>query len=325
LENRGRALATINLTKNKILLARLSEIKGTVRLREPLWNKTSFRIGGPAEIFIQPQDISDLQTVLYFCSGEEIPVSILGNGTNLLIRDGGIRGVVISLKDSFNRLRFLGVNKGIVNIQVGAGLGLPQLLYRCIEEGWKGLEFAAGLPGGVGGAVVMNAGLKDKGVGELIEEVIIMDKAGQVEHLSRSELQFSYRKSNIPPDYIILGVKMLLEIGNQSEIKQEIERYYQKRKVTQPLNSYSAGCIFKNPPGDSAGRIIDSLGLKGFTIGKAQISPIHANFIVNQGGATATQIIELMEYVRSKVLEELGLDLEPEIQIWGKDVREKEE
>lgn len=293
------------------------KIQGTVKFQEPLDDKTSFRLGGPAEVFIVPRTMVDIKTILNLCSQEGLPMLILGNGTNLLVKDKGFCGVVVSLREHFNQLKFIGATNGAVRIEVGAGLGLPYLLDLSIKEGWSGLEFVAGLPGSVGGGVVMNAGLPDRTLGQLIQKVILLSRLGRVYQLKGDSLTFSYRSSNIPPGDIVLAAEIALQERDKQEIKKEVHSYYQKRKTTQPLGTFNAGCIFKNPPGDSAGRIINSLGLKGFTIGRAQISPIHANFIINLGGATAAQVIEVIDYVRPRVLNELGINLELEVQILG--------
>jgi UDP-N-acetylmuramate dehydrogenase len=293
------------------------KIEAPVKFREPLQNKTSFGLGGPAEVFIAPRTIEDIRTILSICSQEGLPVFILGNGTNLLVKDAGIKGVVVSLREYFNQLKVLWQSEGAVRLRVGAGLRISSLLGLSIKEGWSGLEFVAGLPGSVGGAVMMNAGLPDKTIGHLIKESTLINKNGDLYKMTEEELAFSYRSSNIPPGDIVLAAEIILEQGDRSDIKKEVYRFYHKRKTTQPLRTLNAGCIFKNPPGDSAGRIIDSLGLKGFTMGKAQISPIHANFVVNQGGATASQVLALIDYIRNRVFNDLGVNLELEIQILG--------
>ena len=305
-------MATTSLTSSL-----WGEIKCPVKFRKPLQDKTYFGLGGPAEVFIVPRTTEDLKAISILCSREGLPIYILGNGTNVLVKDRGISGVVVSLREHFNQLKFLGESRREVRLQVEAGLGISSLLGLSIREGLSGLEFAAGLPGSLGGGVMMNAGLTDKTIGHLINEVTLMNREGNVYQLTRDELVFNYRSTNIPPGDIVLAAEISLRKGDRQEIKNEVYRYYQRRKTTQPLRTLNAGCIFKNPPGDSAGRIIDSLGLKGFTIGRAQISLIHANFIINQGGATAAQVIGLIDYIRSRVLDELGINLELEIQILG--------
>jgi len=319
MEDRGGDLAAIDLLRAQRLVSYLLNLGSMVRWEEPLQARTSFRIGGPAKIYIQPRETTELRAIVQICHQEEIPVYILGKGTNLLVSDRGIEGVVIHLKEGFDQLKVLEEGSQLVRLEVGSSLSISQLLYRSIREGWSGLEFAAGIPGSLGGAIIMNAGIPDRTIGDLIDEVRLMDRRGEIYTLSRADLQFTYRGSNIPAGHIILGAKITLGRRESGLIQQEVERYHQKRRATQPLYHYSAGCIFKNPPGDSAGRLIDSLGLKGLSVGDAQISHIHANFIINKGSATATQVITLMERIKALVAYSYGINLEPEIDIWGYD------
>jgi len=289
-----------------------AKVRGEIRFDEPLKYHTSFRVGGPAEVLIIPQDIQDLKEILKYLNEKAIDYSIFGNGTNLLVPDNGIDGVVIKLAGTINNINIEGDT-----IYTGAGATLPTVAKRATKHGLSGLEFAAGLPATVGGATVMNAGLgTGNDMSTIISKVRVLTKEGKMKILNREDCNFSYRKSRFQTeDLIIVEVEFLLEPGDQQKIESKMKELVTKRKESQPLTMPNAGCIFKNPTGDSAGRLIDEAGGKGLSVGGAEVSKKHANFIVNTGEATAQDILKLMERVQNLIKEEYGFDLEREVQI----------
>ncbi|MFH1904486.1 MAG: UDP-N-acetylmuramate dehydrogenase [bacterium] len=299
-------------------------IRGEIRFNELLSKHTSFRIGGPADVWIYPKDISDIKNILMLCNSHNTPVTILGGGTNILISDRGIRGVVLNLERGLFGIKIKGER-----ITCGAGALLSKPLKQAARKELTGLEFTAGIPGTVGGAVSMNAGTKEirnpkseirnikyTAIGDLVGSVKVIDTKGNVSELGKDDLLFEYRKSNLSK-YIILEVKLQLKISSKKEINDSISLFLEHKKSTQVLDTPSAGCIFKNPDGHSAGRLIDQAGLKELAIGDAQISEKHANFIVNNGNASAQDVLELIKKIKLKVFEKTGIKLEEEIKIIG--------
>lgn len=278
----------------------------------PMKTKTSFKVGGLADVLAMPKDAEELGRLVRYISEKGLPSFILGRGTNLLVLDGGIRGVVIDIK-GLNRLE---VRDGGF-IHSGAGVPLPKLVYFAMDNSLTGLEFASGIPGSVGGAVVMNAGAAEGEMKDVVESLTLMNEVGDIKEVKRDALCFSYRNLSLPKGSIVLGAVFKLKIGEKEAIKERIHSLMQARKTKQPLDQPNAGCIFKNPPTGSAGRIIDEVGLKGLQFGGAKVSDLHANFIVNNGSATAKDILSLVDDVMEKVYEKRGIALEPEIKIVG--------
>lgn len=297
---------------NELTKSELKALIENVEFDVPMRTKTSFRVGGPADVLASPNDASELQRLVGYVKDKGLPFFILGRGTNLLVLDGGIRGVVIDLR-AFNTLE---VTDGDV-VYAGAGVPLPKAVYFAMENSLTGLEFAAGIPGSVGGAVVMNAGAWEGEMKYVVESVTVMSEDGDVKELKRESLAFSYRNLKLPKGTIVLGVSFKLKAGDKEVIKERIGHVLQARKAKQPLDSPSAGCVFKNPPAGPAGKIIDEVGLKGLQVGGARVSDLHANFIVNNGNATAKDILSLVEAVAERVYEKKGISLEPEIKIVG--------
>ncbi len=288
-------------------------VRGEIRFGELMSRHTSFRIGGPADIFLIPQDREDLRNILAFTSKESLPLFVLGEGTNLLVKDKGIRGVVIKLSENFAGIRFTG-GKGIA----GAGSKLGRVVEASIENGLSGLEFFSGIPGSTGGAVAMNAGTGSQGIGEVIERVKACSLSGEIFSLLNKQLGFAYRRSIFQEKpAVILEVELVLEKGEEKRIRRKEKEILEKRRKSQPLSLANAGCIFKNPENDSAGRLIESAGLKGEKRGGAQISSRHGNFILNRGGARAEEVIELMGLAEETVRKKTGIGLEREIKIVG--------
>jgi UDP-N-acetylmuramate dehydrogenase len=269
-----------------------------------------------------PADREDLITLLAEIREQGIPSVVLGGGTNLLVRDGGFRGVVISLKQISaikvdREYRSLGGSFVLVHAEAGAALG--QLLSISVERGLTGLEFATGIPGTVGGAICMNAGTAQGEIGDVVDTVTLLAPSGELVLRHRDEMGFGYRTANVPPGHIVLDAKVILRHGDAGKIKAQVKALMEQRKARQPWGLPNAGSVFKNPMDESAGKLIEEAGLKGRTAGDAMISDKHANFIVNRGNAKAADVLALMDAIREKVLEMHRIRLEPEIKIIGED------
>ena len=286
--------------------------RGEFRRAVPLSEVTSFKIGGPADVVLYPQGLEDLQIIMALCREEGMGYFPLGNGTNLLASDRGVREPLINLSCGIEDIR-----KQETKVMVGAGLGLPQLLRFCASNGLSGLESLAGIPGTVGGGIRMNAGSWGMEIGDRISSLMVMDRAGEIRWLKQKEVTFDYRGINLPPEEIILQGEFSLHKGEESEITEKMKDFIRKRKETQPLFQPSAGSIFKNPPDMPAGKLIEEAGLKGLRRGDAMVSPLHANFIVNVGTARARDVIGLITQIRERIYQEKGIRLELEVQIIG--------
>ncbi|WP_022853410.1 UDP-N-acetylmuramate dehydrogenase [Thermodesulfatator atlanticus] len=271
---------------------------------------TTFKVGGPADYYFEPQNFLELARGIEILKNENIPIFLRGAGSNLLVRDGGIRGAVISL-DAFDSLAFEGEF-----VRAEAGVPIARLLATCAEKGLSGLEFLAGVPATVGGAVRMNAGAFGKEIGDFVQELNIYHH-GQFYTIPRTSLKCGYRYLDLPEEAIIVAVTLRLYPVSPTEVKEKLLFFLSQRKNKQPLNMPSAGCIFKNPAAASAGALIDHAGLKGFRCGGAEISRKHANFIVNCAGARASHILALIELAKERVLSLFGIELEEEIRVVG--------
>jgi UDP-N-acetylmuramate--alanine ligase len=284
--------------------------------REVLAGKTTMRVGGPARVYAEPATAADLQHLLREAHRRGLPVLMLGRGSNLIIPDHGVDGLVVSLGHA-NWQKFEPQADG--RIWVGAGLRLKNLCGLAIKAGCKGFEFLEGIPGNVGGALRMNAGAMGGWMFDVVEEVQMMSRSGEIRTRPRSEMHVSYRHCEELHDHIALGAWLRArEQADSSAIRLQVDVYQKKRVESQPREP-SAGCIFKNPPGGSAGRLIDESGLKGARVGDAEVSTIHANFIVNRGQATSADIIALVKKVRARVKAAKGVDLEPEVLLYGQE------
>ena len=286
-----------------------------VAFDQPMGRWTSFRVGGKADALCFVKDASTLRSVLAFARETGAPYLVVGKGSNLLVGDQGVRGLVLILGGQLAAMERTGKEGDLVS--AGAGLALSNLLNECRRLGLGGLEFLAGIPGTVGGAVAMNAGAWGKETADLLAEVEMVSAAGAPIRLKRESLHFSYRKLCMPEGSVIVKALFQCTGANPQEVEARIGRYRGLRKGSQPLGYASAGSVFKNPPGDFAGRLIERAGLKGFRVGGAMISKKHANFIVNTGGAKACDVLALMELARKKVREETGVDLQTEIKVVG--------
>jgi UDP-N-acetylmuramate dehydrogenase len=278
----------------------------------PMSEITSFRIGGPADLVLFPRNQQDLRIVMALFRDRGIPVLLLGNGTNLLVADKGIREPLINLSHGCQE-----IGKQGAKVIAGAGVGLPQLLNFCAAHALTGLEALAGIPGTVGGGIRMNAGSWGMEIGDHISSLLVMDHAGETRQVTREQVAFGYRGISLPFDGIILQGEFSLRKGKRDEIQMQTAEFLRKKKETQPLAQPSAGSIFKNPPDMPAGRLIEEVGLKGTRRGDAMISPLHANFIVNMGAAHAQDVLALIELVRKRVYQEKRIGLELEVLIIG--------
>ena len=290
--------------------AAVAGVRGSVSFQAPLREYTSFKIGGPADVVVEPADIEDVCLVVQQARARKVPLFVVG-GTNLLIRDGGIRGIVVSLV----RLRTIKEESGAVLYSDG-GVGMPTLIAYAIRHSLAGLEWAAGIPGTVAGCVVMNAGTKLGEMKDSVKAVRMVNMKGQIVDLDAAQVTFEYRRALLPRG-IVVGVWLQLKQGVRSEIERVVKDYLHYRRDTQPLAMPSAGCVFKNPPNDSAGRLIEATGLKGARVGDAEVSLKHANFMVNRGQARAADVMALIKKVRSAIRRRAGVRLELELKIVG--------
>lgn len=283
-----------------------------VRAGEPLWKHVSMRIGGPADLLVIPRAIEELRQTALFLFERGIPFITLGQGSNVLIADAGIRGVVVKVGKGIDHARFEGAR-----VTVGAGFGLPHLAQEAARRGLAGLEFAAGIPASVGGAVVMNAGAHGHAMSGVTERVRVIDPEGE-EDLDRAALGFSYRTSSLQGrPAVLLEATLGLTPAPAEEVRRRMETWLAQRNATQPIGPPSSGCVFRNPEGDHAGRLIDLAGGKGMAVGDAVVSGIHANYIVNRHRATAADVLALIAQVRERVRSRAGADLELEIKVLG--------
>ena len=291
--------------------------KGEALFMEPMKNHTWLKIGGPADIFAVPQDMTSLADLHRTLKKRGVPVFPIGGGTNILVNDGGIEGCVISLR-SFRRIGVSHRNDTNVSLVVEAGTPLQSLVHYAAENGYAGFEGLAGIPGTVGGAICGNSGSFGYEMKDVLVSIEIMDGAGRVERINAEGIQFGYRRSEIPPDTFILNAEIKLGIHTKEEVTAKTEQFLSVKRLQQPIREPSAGCVFKNPSGGAAGKMIDEAGCKGLRIGDAEVSAVHANFFINKGKASASDFLRLMEEVSRKVNEKFGVTLEPEIKIVGR-------
>lgn len=282
---------------------------------EPMSAHTSFGIGGPADILAIPHTLTALRQVLAVVAEAQLPLLVIGNGTNIVVRDGGFRGVVVKLGEQLGRIRQEGTR-----LVVESGASLGRVCVFAADAGLAGLTWAAGIPGTIGGAVWMNAGASGGDMGHCVERLTAYDLAGNEVVLEHDELDFSYRHSALQErDLVVAEVTLKLEPGDAAALHRELCETIEQRCGKQPLKEPSAGCIFKRPPTDYAGRLIESVGGKGLAVGGAQISSKHAGFIVNTGGATANDVLELVQLVRQRVYDQHGIWLEQEVCVVGEE------
>ena len=285
-----------------------------VRRNEPLAKHTTLRVGGPADVYVEPASEEDLAAIVKFCNGCGVPFFVMGRGSNLLVRDGGFRGVVICLShENFSRIVAAGER-----LVCGAGAKLKNVAIEARRQGLSGMEFFEGIPGSVGGALRMNAGAMGGATFDAVESVRLMDFAGHVRELAPKEMAVEYRSCAVLKTNIALGVVFKCKPAPRGEIEKRMKAFNEKRWETQPT-APSAGCMFKNPEKIPAGKLIDELGLKGTRVGGAVVSTEHGNFIVNEGKATARDVLELMAILKAKAKEARGIELQTEVEIIGVD------
>jgi len=284
-----------------------------VKQQEPMSRHTTFRIGGPADFYLCPHSTNEVQEIVEICKEEKLPYFVLGNGSNLLVSDKGYRGVVIQLWKNFSDITVKDCC-----IQAKAGALLSKVAAEALEAGLTGMEFASGIPGTIGGAAFMNAGAYGGEMKDIIKSVKVLDTQGEVRVLPKEELKMGYRTSIVKEKgYTVLSVELELAKGNQEEIRNTMEDLKERRTSKQPLEMPSAGSTFKRPEGYFAGKLIMDSGLRGFSVGGAQVSEKHCGFVVNKGGATAMDVLNLIREVQRRVKEQFGVDLETEVRFLG--------
>jgi UDP-N-acetylmuramate dehydrogenase len=300
---------------NDGIVTRLKNIVGdeNVRLDEPMKNHTTFKIGGAAQAFVTPQTAFQIQEIIDLGRSQSVPVHIVGNGSNLLVADEGVEGIVVSIGSRFAACEIDGET---INVQ--SGMSLIKLASIAADAGLSGLEFASGIPGNLGGAIYMNAGAYDGQMADVVANVTVIDRDNNIEVISIEDLDFDYRSSIIAKKgMIVLSARLRLKTAPEVTIRSRMTEISELRKLKQPLEYPSAGSTFKRPEGYYAGKLIADAGLKGYSVGGAQVSEKHAGFVINTGDATAKDVLELCDYVTQKVFEESGVKLELEIKKLG--------
>lgn len=284
-----------------------------LKLQEMMKEHTTFRVGGPADFFLQPKDAEELKDAIGILEKYHVPVMVIGNGSNLLVRDKGIRGAVIQI---YNRMADITVDGDIIIAKGGALLSA--VAAKAADASLTGLEFASGIPGSIGGAVVMNAGAYGGEMKDVLVSVDVLTKDLEIKTIPAAELELGYRHSIVPAaGYIVLGAKLKLQKGEEAAIRSRMTELAEQRREKQPLQYPSAGSTFKRPEGYFAGKLVQDAGLKGKTIGGAQVSEKHSGFLINIGGATAQDILDLIAFCQKEVREQFGVTLETEVKIVG--------
>ena len=302
--------------ENKQILENLEKIisKERIKQNEPMKNHTSFKIGGPAEFYIKITSIKELQKILEFAKKEKIKITILGNGSNVLVSDSGIKGIVI--RTNLKEIKIEPKEQNKIEITVDDATPIGFLAQKLLKEEITGFEEISGIPGTIGGAILMNAGAHGKEMKDIVTEITAIDYNGKIHKFTNEQAKFTYRNSIFSSvKYIILKEKIILEKGNAKEIKAKMDEYAQFRKEKQPIEYPSAGSTFKRGTDFITAKLIDDAGLKGYTIGGAKVSEKHAGFIINTGNATAQDVLDLAKYVTNKVYEKFGKKIEFEIKI----------
>ncbi|MEW6182603.1 MAG: UDP-N-acetylmuramate dehydrogenase [Bacillota bacterium] len=290
-----------------------SRIKGKILYDEPLKNHTTWRIGGPAEVIVEPASREDIALLADYCRTNDLPLIVIGNGSNLLVSDCGLKGVVLRIGDALGHVSIAGDR---IIAEAGAKLGRVTAIAQA--AGLGGLEFAVGIPATIGGAVTMNAGANGAAMADVVEKVTVIDSRAGERVLNRNELDFGYRTSGLQRlPAIVTETTLKMTPSNPIDIRRRSEEYLRKRRGSQPLDCPSAGSVFKNPPGDAAGRLIELAGCKGLRVGDAAVSEVHANFIVNLGSARADDVLSLINKVREMVQAKFGVWLELEVRVIG--------
>jgi len=292
-------------------------IQGEIRFDEPMSAHTSLKIGGPVDIMVFPEDPVSLKNILVAAQKENIPLFIFGAGTNLLASDGQIEGIAVSMKE-FRSIEYTKeTNEEKAVLSVGAGTPLVTLINFACEGGYSGIEGLIGIPGYLGGAVFMNAGSFGTEIKDVIVSIAVMNMRGEISVLGRDKLEFSYRQLALPEGSLILSANIVLKKDSPADVGARTREFINIKKNVQPLGVHSAGCVFKNPEEDAAGKLIDAAGCKGMKVGGIEVSQLHANYFVNKNGGTCADFLQLMKIVKEKVMKRSGIELEPEIKIIG--------
>lgn len=304
----------MKLTNN--IIKQIEEIVGSknIKLNEPMRNHTSFKVGGPADLLIYPSTYEMISEVIGLLKEKEVNYYVIGNGSNLIVKDGGFRGVIIDL----THLSDIVIEDNYITAQCGALLSL--VARRALSNSLSGLEFAAGIPGSIGGAIAMNAGAYDGEMADVVLSTKVIDDNGEIIELTKEELELTYRNSIVlKRGYIVLETKLQLKKGEEKAIKEKMDDFAERRRSKQPLEYPSAGSTFKRPEGHFAGKLIQDAGLKGRSVGDAQVSEKHSGFIINKGNATAADILNLVQEVHDIVFDMFGVELHTEVRIIGED------
>ena len=288
---------------------RLASLVSVLKVNEPLKNHTTFHLGGPADYFAEVQNRKELLDIYNFAKKQNVSLMVLGGGSNVLVDDRGFRGIIMKLSGEFREIAL----DGDV-LSAGCGALTQTVLKASIDKELSGLECLSGIPGTIGGAIAGNAGSKDSWIGDAVISVEVLNEEGKILEIPKEKIKFGYRSSGLNNN-ILLKAKLNLKKSLKNDIFTKVERYASSREQTQPLGSWNAGCIFKNPDGGIAGRLIDECGLKGLSFGGAKVSEKHANFILNVDNAKSSDVFELMKIIRSKVKEKFNINLELEIKI----------
>jgi UDP-N-acetylmuramate dehydrogenase len=292
-------------------------LDGSLFCDEPMARHTSFRIGGPAALYVECATISDITRTFDVITAHNMPWTVVGKGSNLLVNDEGFDGAVITLGREFKNHTFPAPELGQSLLVAGGGMILSNLVQSAFKQGYAGFEFAVGIPGTLGGAVFMNAGSAESWIGTIVDSVTVLGPTTGLRRILGEELPWHYRSAGIPLGEVIVECSLHIEPGHVGQIRARMEALLNKRKKSQPLTVPSAGSVFRNPPSGSAGQMIEDIGLKGYTVGGAQVSEKHANFIVNNGTATAADVVEVIMHIRQRVKEEYGTELQPEVRFIG--------
>ena len=306
------------MEKQKIYELLTNEIKqGIVKIDEPMRKHTNFKIGGNADVFVIAKNIEEIKCVIKFSKENNILLTILGNGSNVLVSDKGIRGIVLQV--GTKEIKIEKQKNALVEVEAGVMLGaLAQVL---LKQSISGFEFAAGIPGSIGGAIRMNAGAYGGEMKDIVKDVTVLNEKGEINVLTNEECEFSYRHSRFTNSKeIIIKVTLELPFGNEAEIKAKMDEYNQSRREKQPLNLPSAGSTFKRGSDFITAKLIDECGLKGYTSGDAQVSTLHAGFVVNLGNATAQDVLNVVNHVKQVVLEKTGKQIELEVELLGEGI-----
>lgn len=291
--------------------------KNNIFYNEPMIKHTSFKVGGPADCFLKIRDIDELKTILELIKKYNIPYVVFGNGSNMIVRDKGYRGIVIKI--DINKFELIEENDE-QKLIVGAGNKISEVAQKLLREELSGFEELSGIPGTIGGAIKMNAGAHGKEIKDIIECVTVMKTNGDIEEILNKDLEFEYRSSNIQKNkYIVLEAKFILQKGTSEDIKKKMDEYKKYRIEKQPIEYPSAGSTFKRGDGYITAKLIDDAGLKGYTIGGAKVSEKHAGFVINKGGATAKEILQLIQYIKDTIKEKFGVDIALEVEVIGEE------